>query len=144
MPTVYTGKATPLLALGYKKAKEEKRRYDQEFEENVKTNKSNRNANTYNSAMDAYASYLTSKANRAEKKKLLKDTDHDGRGEYTADELASSSVRANNIYDSEATKKAYENPSDEANSDAYKNSLFNAKRNYSLKKSKEFSKYKVK
>jgi len=125
MPTVSTLKGRTILALGYKKGQENRRRYDQEFAENVKSNNASRGASAYNSAMNAYNSYLKSKERREEKKQKQLEDETDG-GYFKAD--------------SASTRKAYENPSDEANEIAYKTKIFNAKRDYKM----DSSKYRVK
>lgn len=117
MPTVYTGKARGLLALGYYKGKENKRR------EMVSENQT-KSSNAYNSAMSAYNAYRTSKDRRLEKKSY-KDSLTDDSG---------------NTFDSAKTMKDYNNPSDSANEVAYKTKNFSGKRDYKM----DFSKYKVK
>lgn len=103
MPTVYTGKARGLLALGYYKGKENKRR------EMVSENQT-KSSNAYNSAMSAYNAYQTSKQNRLAKKKGVNtetgdysgdtgnysanDTDGDGLNEYFSSDLKDSSVES--------------------------------------------------
>jgi len=135
MPTIHTGNARMVMGLGYKKGKEEKRRYNTALEMQKDDIKSSKSASNYSSAMSAYKAYQDLKARREEKKKLLKDSDKDGLGEYTADQISSSSVGS-----SAKLKNDYEHPSDEANAEAYKNSLFDSKRKYAESKLK----YKVK
>ena len=112
MPTVYTGKARGLLALGYYKGKENRRRSD------VSENQT-KSSNAYNSAMSAYNAYRTSKDRRLEKKSY-KDSLTDDSG---------------NTFDSAGTMKDYNNPSSDLNSEAFKNKILSAKRDYTMKTS---------
>jgi hypothetical protein len=142
MPKIYTLGTKAVMASGYKKGKEEKRRYDQAFAEDVKNNKASRAISAFNANTNARKAWQEGKAAEAESKanltkgKSVVDSDNDGLGEYTAKDLASSSVASlakKNTYDSESTKNAYERPTDEQNSEAYKNSLFKKSAGYKFK-----------
>lgn len=153
MPKIYTLGTKAVIASGYKKGKEERRRYDELLEEEKKSNKASRGASAYSASMSAYNAYRASKDKREAEKKALKesDSDNDGLGEYTSKQISDSSVGSlSNIKkkntdeyfkaDSEATKQAYEHPTDEQNSDAYKNTLFSRKVKYKFDSSKWRSK----
>jgi hypothetical protein len=130
MPRVYTLGTKAIMSAGYKAGKENRRRYNQEFAENVKNNKSSRSNSAYSASMSAYNSYRASKDKRKAEKLALKesDSDSDGLGEYTPRQLSSSSVGS-----SAKIKQDYENPTDEQNSEAYKNSLFKKSAGYKFK-----------
>lgn len=135
MPKIYTLGTKAVIASGYKAGKENRRRYDQEFDEDVKRNKASRSSSAYSASMSAYNAYRASKDRREEKNKLLKDSDSDGNFEYTSKQLSDSSVSS-----SAKLKQDYEKPTDEQNAEAYRNSLFKRKADYKFKTNKWRSK----
>lgn len=139
MPKIYTVGTKAVMASGYKKGKEEKRRYDQEFAEKVIDAKANRAISAFNANTNARKTWQEGKEAEAKAKagltkgKPVVDSDSDGLGEYTEKDLASSSVSSlskKNTYDSKST---YENPTSRQNDESYKNKILKRIADYKFK-----------